>query len=137
MVYFQQNGNWEGFLEIVSEFLLYCFSQNQRIYAKNLSYFYYCYKLSLKTDKQEAFDHKQEGGFTSLLTIVAHTKIPMDQIIETLINRWSKEVGGLSGKMENKGASERWICINHFMSVLKEHQYVKIRRKKRIQHDDL
>ena len=27
-----------------------------------------------------------------------HSEIPMDQIMEATINRWSKEMGGLSGK---------------------------------------
>ena len=31
----------------------------------------------------------------------AHIQIPMDQIIETTINRFSKETGGLSGITEN------------------------------------
>ena len=34
--------------------------------------------------------------------------IPMDQIIEMTINRSCKEIGGLSGKTENVGASENW-----------------------------
>ena len=78
-----------------------------------------------------------KGGFTGSLTGKAHSKIPMDQIIETTINRWSKEVGSLSGKTENKGESERWIRVNHFMSALKEHQHKKIRKKMIRHHDDI
>ena len=64
-----------------------------------------------------------KGGFTGSLTGKSYSRIPMDQVIETTINRWSKEVGGISGITENDGASERWIRINHFMSALKEHQH--------------
>ena len=37
------------------------------------------------------------------------------------INRSSKDTGGLSGKTENVGASERWMRINHIMVTLREH----------------
>ena len=37
------------------------------------------------------------------------------------INRSSKDTVGLSGKTENVGASERWMCINHIMAALREH----------------
>ena len=30
----------------------------------------------------------------------------MDQIIETIVNRWSKEVGGICGTTDNDGATE-------------------------------
>ena len=36
------------------------------------------------------------------------------------INRASKDTGGLSGKTENAGASERWMRINHLMAALRE-----------------
>ena len=42
----------------------------------------------------------------------------MDQIIETTINRFSEETGGLSDITENKGASERWVGINPFIAAL-------------------
>ena len=135
-VHFQRSGNWRGFLEIVYEFLPYCFSHNRHNYARNLSYFY-CHMCKLETENEEAFMYMLKGGFTGSLTGKAHTKIPMDQIIETTINRWSKEVGGLSGITENDGASERWIRINHFMSALKEHQHRKIRKKKVQHHEDI
>ena len=45
----------------------------------------------------------------------------MDQIIEVTINRFSKETGGLSGKTENAGASERRMRINHYLAALKQY----------------
>ena len=136
MVHFQRSGNWKGFLEIVYEFLPYCFNHNRHNYARNLSYFY-CHMRKLENENEEAFLYMLKGGFTGSLTGKAHTKIAMDQIMETTINRSSKEVGGLSGNTENEGASERWIRINHFMSALKEHQHRKIRKKKVQHHEDI
>ena len=36
-------------------------------------------------------------------------------MIEMTINKSSNVVGGLSGVTKNKGASERWMRINHFL----------------------
>ena len=36
------------------------------------------------------------------------------------INCVSKDTGGLSGKTENAGASERWMRINHLMAALRD-----------------
>ena len=57
------------------------------------------------------------------------------------INRASKDTGGLSGKTENTGASERWVRINHLMAAFREELdqvtrkrtssgYVDLRRKR-------
>ena len=54
--------------------------------------------------------------------------IPMDQIIEMTINRSCKEIGGLSGKTENVGASERWAKIHHHMVARREHLNEKVRK---------
>ena len=136
MLHFQRSGNWLGVLETIHEFLPYCFRLNRKNYARNLSY-YYCHMLQLQYTNHEAYNHLLQGGFTGSLTGKAHSRIPMDQIMETTINRWSKEVGGISGKTENEGATERWIRINHFMSALKEHQRKKTRKKKIQHHEDL
>ena len=59
----------------------------------------------------KAYEYLKEGGFTASLSGSVHSQIAMDQIIETTINHFSKETGGLSGIMENKSASERWLRI--------------------------
>ena len=56
--------------------------------------------------------------------------IPCDQIIEMTINRQSKDTGGLSGKIENVGASMRWTRINHIMAALRGYLNEIIRQQK-------
>ena len=65
----------------------------------------------------------------------ANRRIPMDQIIETTVNRWSKEVGGICGTTDIDGATER--LINHLLFISKEHQQKKLTKKKLPHHEDL
>ena len=60
--------------------------------------------------------------------------IYMDQIIEMTIKKSSKVVEGLSGVTENKGASERWMRIKHFLAALKQHLDLKIHCGELSQH---
>ena len=60
--------------------------------------------------------------------------IYMDQIIEMTIKKSSKVVEGLSGVTENKGASERWMRIKHFLAALKQHLDLKIQCGELSQH---
>ena len=136
MIHFQRIGNWKGFLEVIYEFLPYCFNLNRHNYSRNMSYFY-CHMLKLKDENIDAFTYLLNGGFTGSLTGNPHSSIPCDQMIETTVNRASKQTGGLSGKTENRGATEKWMRINHFMSALRENQSKKVRTKQRNQHEDL
>ena len=43
-IHFQRVGNWKRFLEVIRQFLPYCFNRNRHNYARNLSYFY-CHML--------------------------------------------------------------------------------------------
>ena len=61
----------------------------------------------LEVKNPDAYEYLKTGGFYPLLSEEKHTQIPMDQIIETTINRSCKEVGGLIGQTENKGATRR------------------------------
>ena len=62
---------------------------------------------NLKKNNPEAYSYLESGGFTASLTGNLHSHIPMDQIIEMTINRFSKETGGLTSITENPRASER------------------------------
>ena len=53
----------------------------------------------------------------------------MDQVIETTVNHWLKEVGGICGETDNDGATEIWIRVNQLLSLLKEHQQKKPYKK--------
>ena len=88
---------------------------------------------NLNTEFSEAYKYLKEGGggFTVLLSGSVHSQIPMDQIIETTINCFSKEAGGLSGITENKGTSERWVRINPFIVALRDHLNVKLNKNKK------
>ena len=68
---------------------------------------------------------------TASLSGSVHSQIPMDQIIEATINRFSEETGSLSGITENKGASERWVKINPFIAALREDLNVKLNKNKK------
>ena len=128
IIHFQRTGNWEGYLQALDEFIPWCFALNRHNYARNLSYHYLDMK-NLEERIPAAYDVLKDGGFTGSLSGLKHTQIPMDQIIEMTINRFSKETGGLSGITESSGASERWMRINHFLAVLKHHLASKIRHR--------
>ena len=51
---------------------------------------------NLNIEFPEAYEYLKEGGFTASLSGSVHSQIPMDQITETTVNRFSKETGGLS-----------------------------------------
>ena len=53
------------------------------------------------------------------------------------INRSSKETGGLSGKTENVGTSERWMRNNHIMAALRENLDEVTRKRQTSTHADL
>ena len=57
----------------------------------------------------------------------------MDQMIEMTISKSSKVVG-LTGATDKKGASERWMQVNHFLAALKQHLDLKIQRGQLRQH---
>ena len=118
-IYFQRTSNWKGYIQCIKELIPYWFSLNRHNYARNISY-YYVHMLNLEKSHPALFKHIEDHGFTVSLTGQPFTKIPCDQVIETTINRSSKATGGLSGKTENYGASERWMRINHIMVALRE-----------------
>ena len=114
-IHCQQTSNRDGYLQCIKEFLPYCFTHNRHNYARNLSYCYVHMK-TLKEDHPQLYDEILQHGFTISLTGQPVTKIPCDQVIEMTVNRACKSTGGLSGKIENTGASERWMKINHLSS---------------------
>ena len=120
IVHFQRIGSWNGYLQALGEFQSYCFSLNRHNYARNLSY-YRMQMLNLHNSNPDLLHHIQEQVFTISLSGLPYSRIPCDQVIEMTINRSSKDTGGLSGKTENVGASERWMRINHIMAALREH----------------
>ena len=71
---------------------------------------------TLKEDHPQLYDEILQHGFTVSLTGQPFTKIPCDEVIEMTVNRACKSTGGLSGKTENAGASERLMKINHLLS---------------------
>ena len=105
-IYAQRTGNWKGFLQCIREFLPYCFSLNCQNYARNLSY-YYIHMANLENSHPDMFNHMLNQGFTISLSGQPFTQISCDQVIEMTINRAPKDIGGLSGKTKNAGASER------------------------------
>ena len=120
VIHFQRCGNWDGLLETMFDFLPYCFGLNRNKYARNLSYFYLD-MLKLPEIFPEAYAYLQQGGFSGSLSGKSHSNIPMDQMIECTINRFSKSVGGIVGRTEDKAACEKWGRLSPYLCALKEH----------------
>ena len=76
-IHFQRVGNWKGFLEVIRQFLPYCFNHNRHNYAHNLSYFY-CHMCKLEKYKEEAYILLLKASFMGYLTGKPHSRIPMD-----------------------------------------------------------
>ena len=88
--------------------------------------------LDLKSSNPPTYTYLEEGEFSGLLSGSTFSNIPMDQVIESTINRFSKSVGWLTGKTKNVGAADKWVRLNHYLCALKEHMNEKIRRHKKI-----
>ena len=131
VIHFQRTGNWDGYIETIYEFLPFCFALNRNRYARNLTYFYLD-MLDLKNRNVLAHNYLQEGGFTGSSTGLIHSNIPMDQTIETTINRFSKSTGGIQGKTEDEASCRKWVRLNHILCAVKEHMDKKIGKKKTI-----
>ena len=84
--------------------------------------------MSLREENSFAFQYLEDSGFSGSLSCKPHSRIPFDQIIEMMINRSSKDIGGLSGNTQNRGATERWTRIQHLMVAMREHLNKKIRK---------
>ena len=135
-VHFLRTGNWKGYLEVIFQFLPYCFRLNRHNYARNLSY-YYVHMLSLKEENARAYMYLENGGFTGSITGNSHSRLPFDHIIETTLNKQCKGIGGIGGNTENLGATERWVRINHYMAALREKMNQKIGKRTKMQHIEL
>ena len=74
MVHFQPIGSWNGYLQVLGEFLLYCFSLNRHNYARYLC----CYRIQMRNLHNSNLDllHMQEQGFTISLSGLPYSRIP-------------------------------------------------------------
>ena len=117
-------------------FLLWCFALNRHNYGRNLFYFHVDI-LNIEKNAPQAHQYLASGGFAGSFSGQKFTMIPMDQMIEMTINKSSKVVGGLSGIFDNKGGSERWMWINHFLAVLKQHLDLQIECGQLSEHPEL
>ena len=133
VIHFQRTSIWDGYLEVIYQFLPYCFALNRNKYARNLSYFYLD-MIDLENRNPDAYAYLKNGGFTGSSTGLNHSNIPMDQIIETTIDRFSKSIGGINGKTENQGECEKWVRLNHCLCALKEHTDKKVGNVRKFKH---
>ena len=136
-IHFVRTGNWEEeYLEVIFEFLPFCFRLNRHNYARNPSY-YYAQIIALPFTNAQAHEYLTNGGLNGSLTGTPHTKIPYDQIIETTINRQCKDVDSIEGNRENLGTTERWARNSHLIAVLCKRTNKKIRKKTKQKYVDL
>ena len=63
--------------------------------------------LNLQDSHPNIYQYLRNGGFTASISGLPFSKISCDQIFESAINCSSKSNGGLSGKTENFGTSEK------------------------------
>ena len=109
-LYFLQTGNCKGYLEVLFEFLPYCFRLSCHNYARNLSY-YYVHMRASKEKIAAAYKYLEKGGFSGSLTGRPHSRISFDQVIEMTFNKSCKDVGGLSGNTEYPGGLKVTIIL--------------------------
>ena len=79
----------------------------------------------------EAFQYLHDRGFTDSLSGRSHWMTPIDQIIEMTIYQSCKEIGGLSGKTENVGASNKLAKIYHHIVAMRERLNEKVQKNKK------
>ena len=128
-IHFWGTGNCKGYSEVLFDFLLYCLRPNPQNYARTLSY-YYVHMRALEEENIVVYKYLEQGGFSSSLTGKPHSRIPFNQVVDTIINRSCKEVGGLSRNTQNPGANEGWTKIHHHIVALREH--IKKEKKRRL-----
>ena len=128
MIFFQQTGNWKGYLEDVYEFILWCLLLNWQHYARDLSLFYVDL-VNLKNSLSDSYDYLSKGELSTSLPKGLFTKIPIAQMIVMAINISLKEVDKLAAITENKGTKK--------MDANKPHLFcVKIASWCRDKHDE-
>ena len=131
MIFFQQTGNWKGYLEDVYDFILWCLLLNWQHYARDLSLFYVDL-VNLKNSLSDSYDYLSKGELSTSLPKGLFTKIPIAQMIVMAINISLKEVDKLAAITENKGTKKRWMRISHIFSALKLHLDVETNTMKNI-----
>ena len=94
-VHFLRIGNWNRYLEVLFEFLPFCFCFNCHNYAPNLSY-YYVHMRALMGETAASCKYLAECAFSGSLTGRPHLIISFDHVIDMTINKSCKDIGGLS-----------------------------------------
>ena len=85
------------------------------------------FHVDLKVRNPAAYRYLDDGGFCGSLSGNNFSNMPMDQHIESTVNRFSKTVGGLSGKTENIGASNKWVRLKSLYGSFKRAYEFKIK----------
>ena len=101
---------------------------NSHIHARNLSYHFV--EKYIFNGRDPSMNKYLKGITVSFLGNV-NSQIPMDQIIETTINQFSKETGDFSGITKYNRLSQPRVRTNPFTSTLWEHINVKVNRNKK------
>ena len=93
--------------------------------------------MNLPGRNPEAAAYLEDGGFSGSTSGLPHSNVPMDQLIETTIKRFSESTCGIAGKTEDPGACEKWTRLNHSLCVLKEYMDCKIGKVRHVRHIEL
>ena len=67
MIHFERIANWEDHLQLIQNFLPWCFVLNKHKYARNLSY-HYVGMCNLNEKNPRAYEYLKEGGSTASLS---------------------------------------------------------------------
>ena len=125
-IHFVRTRNWEKYLEVIFEFVPFCFRLSRHNYARILSY-YYAQIIALPFTNAQAHEYLTNGGLNGSLTGTSHTKIPCQ----------CKDVGSIEGNRGNLGATKRWARNSHLIAVLCKRMNKKIRKKTKQKHINL
>ena len=99
-----REGNWLLHLDAIKELIPWCFAYDKINYARYLPV-YYAQMTGLSTNHPDIFDNFMQGKFSVQLSSTnTFGKIPVDQTIETTVNKDTQTPGGTTRFSLNKMA---------------------------------
>lgn len=133
-----REGNWNLHLSAIHSLIPWCFAYDHVNYARYLSY-YYAEMTNLPHDNPGIYEYLQNGGFSVQRSSTnPFGRIPVDQCVETTINRDTQTHGGTKGFSLKPGALSRYYLTAEYRSsylrILKDTVHLE---QTDLQHNDL
>ena len=116
-----RESNWDLHLSCVRDILSWVFAYDHTNYSRSLP-LYWSQMINLETTHPEAHAQLSSGAFAVQRSSTnGFGKIPVDQTIESTLNRATKTKGGIIGFSTNKCAVQRWMVTAHERAEIIEH----------------